>query len=450
MSRFFGTDGVRGVANIPPMDSETVLKLGRALAHVIRRQSGIRHRILIGKDTRVSGYMLETALESGIASMGVDALLVGPLPTPGVAYLTRSMRANAGIMISASHNPFEDNGIKIFGADGFKLSDQAENEIERLLAPGHLDELRASPELIGKAFRIEDAVGRYTVYLKSCVSNPSSFEGLKVVMDLANGAAYKVAPLVFSELGADVIVHAAKPDGRNINDNCGSLHPDAMCELVKKHKAFCGVAYDGDADRLIVSDENGEVIDGDFILALCVKFLKETGKLKGDSVVATSMSNFGLEKFLTNEGVKLLRSDVGDRYVLLKMLENKLNLGGEQSGHVIFLDHNTTGDGILSSLIVISAVLELGKPMSWVKSLFTRMPQVLDSFKVKSKPPFSDLPKVSKALSKIENDLLGKGRVVLRYSGTESKARVMVECEDANLCKKLADELSSVIKAEIG
>lgn len=448
-ARLFGTDGVRGVANVPPMDSETILRLGRALAHVIRRK-GFRHRILIGKDTRVSGYMLETALETGISSMGVDVLLVGPLPTPGVAYMTRSMRADAGIMISASHNPFEDNGIKIFGGDGFKLSDEAENEIERLLQPGHLDELRASPELIGKAFRIEDALGRYTVYLKSTVSNPGVFEGLKVVMDLANGAAYKVAPLVFSELGAEVILHAAKPDGRNINENCGSLHPEQMCELVKKHNAFCGVAYDGDADRLIISDEKGNVVDGDFILALCAKYLKETGKLKNNSIVATSMSNFGLEKYLNSLGINLIRSDVGDRYVLLKMLENNLNLGGEQSGHVIFLDHNTTGDGILSSLFVISALKELDKPMSWVRTLYSPMPQIIESIKVSKKPPFSELVKLTKSLEKIEKELAGQGRVVLRYSGTESKARVMIECVDATKCKNYVSELSNIIKEEIG
>ncbi len=449
MSRLFGTDGIRGVANKPPMDSETALNLGRALAYVIRKQKGVRHRIIIGKDTRISGYMLETALESGISSMGVDTLLIGPLPTPGVAYLTKSMRANAGIMISASHNSFEDNGIKIFGPDGFKLSDEAEDEIEELMQPGKLDSLRAKPELVGKAYRMEDARGRYVVYLKSCLHNPSVFEGLKVVMDTANGAAYKIAPLVFSELGADITVIANNPDGKNINDNCGSLHPEKMCELVKKNKAFCGVAYDGDADRLIISDENGDVVNGDHILALCSKYLKQTGRLNNDSVVATSMSNFGFEKYLKSEGITLHRSDVGDRYVLLKMLEHKLNLGGEQSGHVIFLDHNTTGDGVLSSLLVISAVLDMGKPMSWVQGLFEPTPQILNSFKVKSKPDFSSIDGLDELRAKIDKAVEGKGRVVLRYSGTEAKCRVMVEHEDQELCQKYTDELSDFIISKI-
>jgi phosphoglucosamine mutase len=449
MGKLFGTDGVRGVANLPPMDSETVLKLGRALAHVVRRNEG-RHRILIGKDTRVSGYMLETALESGIASMGVDVLLLGPLPTPGVAFMTRSMRADAGIMISASHNPFEDNGIKFFGPDGFKLDDAAENEIERLLQPGHLDELRASPELIGKAYRIDDAIGRFTVYLKSCVERQSSFEGLKVVLDTANGAAYKVAPLVFSELGMDIITIGDRPDGRNINKDTGSLHPENLGRVVKENGAFCGVAFDGDADRVVFCDENGDVLDGDYILTLCARDLLKRGELRGDSVVGTSMSNLGLEHSLAEVGLNLLRADVGDRHVLSMMRENNLNLGGEQSGHIIYLDHNTTGDGILSSLMVLSALIEANKPMSWVKSLLTKVPQEIKSLRIKNKIPLESIPEVVAALDKNNKRLEGSGRIVLRYSGTERKVRIMVECSDKAVCDEVVEEFSELFSRHLG
>lgn len=449
MGKLFGTDGVRGVANVPPMDSETVLRLGRALAHVVRRRPGIQHRILIGKDTRLSGYMLETALESGISSMGVDVLLLGPLPTPGVAYMTRGMRADAGIMISASHNPFEDNGIKFFGPDGFKLDDAEEEEIERLMEPGHLDELRATPELIGKAYRIDDAVGRYTVYLKSCVERTASFEGIKVVMDTANGAAYKVAPLVFSELGMEVITTGDRPNGKNINLDCGSLHPEHMCRLVREHGAFCGIALDGDADRVVLCDENGEILDGDFILAQCARDLRSQGKLSGSSVVGTSMTNLGLERALGKDEISLLRADVGDRYVLAKMIENGLNLGGEQSGHIIFLDHNTTGDGILSALMVLSSLISEGRPASSIQSLVERVPQRLVSFKVDSKVPFEQLPEVVASVEQNEKRLNNKGRIVLRYSGTESKVRIMVECEEEKLCNDVVDELTSVLKSNL-
>lgn len=448
MAGLFGTDGIRGVANLAPMDSETMLKLGRAIAHVFRRSKG-RHRILIGKDTRISGYMLETALESGIASMGVDVLLVGPLPTPGIAYMTRSMRANAGVVISASHNPYEDNGIKFFAADGFKLADETEAEIERLLEPGHLDELRASPDLIGKAYRIDDAVGRYTVYLKSCVERDLKFDGLKIVLDTANGAAYKVAPLVFSEMGAEVILIGDRPDGKNINAGCGSLYPERISALVREHGAHCGIAFDGDADRVLMCDEKGEVFDGDSLLAILAKDMQERGVLKGQSVVGTVMSNWGLENYLSELGLKLIRSDVGDRHVLASMLEQGVNLGGEQSGHLISLDHNSTGDGILSALLVLSAVVRQGKPLSHYSSLIKRCPQQLLNVKVKEKVPFESIPEVSDVLRSAEKSLSGKGRVLLRYSGTESKARVMVECIDAKLCGKLAREIANVLESKL-
>jgi phosphoglucosamine mutase len=448
MARLFGTDGVRGKANVAPMDSESIMRLGRAAAHVLMRSEG-RHRILIGKDTRLSGYMLEQALASGITSMGVDILICGPLPTPGVAYMTRSMRCDAGVMISASHNPYEDNGIKFFGSDGFKLADATEDEIERLMEPGHLDELRAVPERIGKAVRIEDAIGRYTVYLKSCISKETSFEGFKVVIDSAHGAAYRVAPLVFTELGATIVTLGDRPDGKNINKNCGSLHPEALAKKVVDEGANAGVAFDGDADRVVICDEKGNIFDGDELLAILAFEFMRRGKLKGDAVVATTMSNLGLEVALRQKGIKLHRSDVGDRYVLQEMLKENLTLGGEQSGHLISLDHNTTGDGILSALLVLETAIRSNSPLSAYQSIVTRYPQVLLNVPVARKPPFAELPNVQKALAGAEKSLAGKGRILLRYSGTEQKARVMVECEDESLCKTTAEEMAALIRAEL-
>lgn len=449
MGNLFGTDGVRGVANVAPMDSETVLRLGRAAAYVMRRSAG-RHRVLIGKDTRISGYMLETALCSGITSMGVDVMLVGPLPTPGVAYMTRSMRADAGVMISASHNSYEDNGIKFFGPDGFKLADETENEIERLMEPGHLDELRASPDLVGKAVRIDDARGRYTVFLKNCVERQVSFEGVKVVLDCANGAAYRSAPEVFSELGAVCEVIANKPDGVNINVDCGSTHPERMCRLVREKNADFGIAFDGDADRVIFCDEKGEIFDGDSTLALLGISWKQDGKLKGGAVAGTVMSNYGLEFALRGAGIKLIRSDVGDRQVLLDMQAHGLNLGGEQSGHVIALDHNTTGDGILTALLVLSAVIKSGKRLSDFQSLITRYPQILINVPVKKKPPIDSIGSVQKVMGEMNGKLKDRGRILLRYSGTEAKLRVMVECDDQTLCKNVASALADAVRSEIG
>ncbi len=430
------------------MDSETVLQLGRAIAHVFRRSEG-RHRILIGKDTRVSGYMLETALESGIASMGVDVLVVGPLPTPGIAFMIRSMRAEAGAVISASHNPYEDNGIKFFGADGFKLADETEQEIERLLQPGHLDELRARPDLVGKAFRIEDAIGRYTVYLKSCIERECKLDGLKIVLDSANGAAYRVAPLVFSELGASLITLGDKPDGKNINEGCGSLHPERMAKLVRENGANCGIAFDGDADRVVMCDERGQIFDGDQLVAMLAADFKERGTLKGGGVVGTVMSNFGLEVYLRGCGLSLHRADVGDRYVIQTMRELGMNLGGEQSGHIISLDHNTTGDGILTALLILAYMRRKQRPLSAFSGILERFPQVLINVPVKRKPPLEQLPRVCTALQEAESRLATKGRVLLRYSGTESKARVMVESESSELCRTVAEEVAAVVRAEL-
>lgn len=448
MEKLFGTDGIRGVANIYPMDSETILKLGRAAACVFRKSQG-KHRVLIGKDTRVSGYMLETALESGLSSMGVDVLLVGPLPTPGIAFMTRSMRADAGIVISASHNAYADNGIKFFGPDGFKLADETEAEIERLMDSRELEAMRATPESIGKAFRIEDAIGRYTVFLKSCIERECKLDKLKIVLDTANGAAYKVAPLVFSELGATIIPVGDRPSGKNINENCGSMHPELISKLTVEHKADCGIAFDGDGDRVIICDELGQIFDGDLILALLANDYKNRNLLKGTAVVGTVMSNFGLEVAMRDIGLDFYRSDVGDRYVLAEMLSRGLNLGGEQSGHIISLDHNTTGDGLLVSLLVLAIMVRSGRPLSYYSSLVKRYPQVLINVSVKNKVPFQDKPGIMSCVKNAEKKLAKTGRVLLRYSGTEAKARVMVECEDQKLCNNLAQEIAESIKKEL-
>lgn len=445
--KLFGTDGIRALANVSPMDSETMLQVGRAAAYVFRRSEG-RHRILIGKDTRVSGYMIETALASGFVSMGVDVLLVGPLPTPGIAYMTRSMRADAGVVISASHNSYEDNGVKFFGPDGFKLPDETESEIERLMLPGHLDELRANPDLIGKAYRIEDAIGRYTVYLKACLERDCKFDGLKLVVDAANGAAYRVAPAVYGELGADVIMTGDKPNGMNINDSCGSTCIEHLQELVRENGADLGIAFDGDADRVILVDELGRILDGDLILAALAFDFAERGVLKGGGVVGTTMSNLGLEVALREKGLKLIRAAVGDRYVLAEMINRGMNLGGEQSGHVISLDHNTTGDGILTSLLFLSLALRKKKPISYFQKIITRFPQTITNIKVSQKPPLETLPTLTEAIKQAESELGERGRLVVRYSGTESKLRVMVEAQDEETCRLVTERVLVAAKLE--
>ena len=446
--KIFGTDGVRGVANSFPIDSETVLKLGRASAHVLGREKG-RHRVLIGKDTRISGYMLETALCSGIVSMGVDVYLVGPLPTPGIAYLTKSMLLDAGVVISASHNPFEDNGIKFFGHDGFKLPDSVEAEIETLMFSEEIHNLKADQFGIGKAQRIEDAVGRYVVYLKSCLHRNTSLEGLKVVIDCANGATYKVAPLVFSELGAECIVIGDRPNGKNINHNCGSLHPEELIQTVIREGAHLGVSYDGDGDRVLLCDELGRIFDGDRILLMLADFLLEEGKLKGGGIVGTVMSNLGFEKSVMSRGLKLVRSDVGDRYVLQSMIQHGMNLGGEQSGHIISLDHNTTGDGILSSLLAVELLLRKNKPLSSFYNLFEPYPQVIVNVPVAKKVPFDQIKGFSDLYADETKRLNDRGRILLRYSGTESKARVMVECDDDQLCNLVANNLADALRSSL-
>jgi phosphoglucosamine mutase len=446
---FFGTDGIRGVAGATPLDPETLVRLGKGIAKHFLSQGG-KHRILIGKDTRLSGYMIETSIAAGITAMGGDVLLVGPLPTPGVAYLTKSMRADAGVMISASHNPFEDNGIKIFGSDGFKLDDSVEQELEAYLVPGILDGKAAPPSSIGKATRINDAVGRYTVYLKSAVPREVSFEGMRIGLDCANGAAYVVAPQTFNELGAEVTSRGVSPNGKNINAGFGSLYPEVVKKLVLESNLSMGIALDGDADRCILVDEKGEVLDGDILLAICALDLKKRGLLVGNKVIATVMSNLGLERCLSQQGITLTRTAVGDRYVLEEMLRAGAILGGEQSGHLIFSQYASTGDGILAALMIGEIMIREGKPLSELAKVFTKYPQKLISINVREKPPLESLPEVSKIITAHTQALGKEGRILVRYSGTENKARVMVECERDDLCTQYAREISDALEHAIG
>ncbi len=445
--KLFGTDGIRGIAGSYPMTPELVVKLGKAIGSWCFKSGKHRHKVIIGKDTRLSGYMLETALSAGICAMGVDVLLVGPLPTPGIAFITCSMRADAGVVISASHNPFEDNGIKIFGSNGFKLDDEIEMELEEFIF-SQIDNFGThfiNPKKIGKAFRIDDAVGRYIVYLKSVIPNGMLFDNLKIVVDCANGAAYKVAPAVFEELGASIVAISNNPNGLNINAKCGSLNPQRLQEMVKETKANIGLALDGDADRIIICDENGEVVDGDIILGLCARELKNKGKLAKNTLVATVMSNLGLENFCKEHGIEMLRAKVGDRYVVENMRTNSFNLGGEKSGHIIFMDHSTTGDGILAAMKVIEIMLETGKPLSDLKKIMTLYPQTLLNLKVKAKPPLEQLQHFNHLKSEIEKQLKDRGRILVRYSGTEPQVRIMVEAEDEHDTQKYAQQLADAI-----
>jgi phosphoglucosamine mutase len=449
-NRLFGTDGVRGVANAEPITSETAMRLGRALAHVYKNSSGRHRRILIGKDTRLSGYMVETAMASGICSMGVDVWLVGPLPTPGIAFLTRSMRADAGVVISASHNPFQDNGIKFFSREGFKLEDDTERRIEDLVFDSAaLTGFRASGADIGKAARIDDAIGRYSVFLKSCLPRTLTFESLKIAIDCANGAAYRVGPEVLEELGAEVIPLAVDPDGLNINAGCGAVHPDQLCETVKRTGAHVGVALDGDGDRVMMVDERGELFDGDEVMALLGINLAAAGRLKANTVVATVMSNFGLERALNRAGVKLVRTEVGDPAVVREMRANSFNLGGEQSGHIIFMDHSTTGDGLITALMVLTIMVETGKPLSELRAM-RRVPQVLENVRVRERLPLATMPEVGRLIAAAERQLFGNGRLLVRYSGTEMLARVMVEGEDEAAIVAISREIGGAIRKQAG
>ena len=438
----FGTDGIRGTANTEPMNAETVLRLGQA-AGLLFTRGNHRHRVVIGKDTRLSGYMLEPALVAGFIGAGMDVVLVGPLPTPAIAMLTRSLRADLGVMISASHNTFEDNGIKLFGPDGFKLSDATEAEIERLMDV-NLAPRMASPRKLGRAKRMEDAGGRYIEFAKNTFPRGLRLDGLKIVVDCANGAAYKVAPTVLWELGAEVISVGVSPDGFNINQDCGSTVPNFLRGEVRRHGADLGLALDGDADRLILSDERGSIIDGDQVLALMARSWRAAGRLTGDGIVATVMSNLGLERYLQGEGLTLHRTQVGDRYVMEKMRAGGINIGGEQSGHMILSDYATTGDGLLAALQVLAVLVEQGRPASEVCSVFHRLPQKLRSVRFTGDSPL-DAPNVQAAIAAAEARLSGTGRLLIRKSGTEPVIRVMAEAEDEALVEKIVDELCTVI-----
>ncbi len=447
--RLFGTDGVRGTANIEPMTAEMALQLGRAIAFVFKKEER-RHRIVVGKDTRLSGYMLESAMMAGICSMGVDAIMVGPLPTPGIAFVTQSMRADAGVVISASHNPYQDNGIKFFSRDGLKLPDETELQIERFILDNRDPSHRPTAREVGKAFRVDDAIGRYVVFAKNSFPKDLSLEGLKIALDCANGAAYKVAPVVFSELGAEVVPISVKPDGENINHECGALHPEKVAALVRETGADVGFALDGDGDRCVVVDELGAVLDGDFILALNAISMLREGSLKKKTLVATIMSNSGLEEAIEGAGGRVVRTQVGDRYVVEEMLKEGYNLGGEQSGHVIFFDHTTTGDGVITALQVLKRMVTDGKRLSEYSGIMKNYPQILLNVKVREKKDLTKVASVLKALKDIEEKLRNRGRVFIRYSGTEPLARITIEGEREDEISVMAQKLADVLKKEIG
>jgi phosphoglucosamine mutase len=446
----FGTDGVRGRANVDPMTAEMALALGQAVSHVFRRRGGERHRIIIGKDTRLSGYLFENALVAGMCSMGVDVLQVGPMPTPGMAFLTVDMRCDAGVMISASHNPYQDNGIKFFSHDGFKLPDDIERRIEELIDGDRLTTLCAPAEEVGRAQRIEDATGRYVVFLKKTFPQDLNLEGLRIVLDCANGAAYKVGPTVLQELDAEVFAIGVAPNGRNINEGCGSVSPETLIAKVKELRADVGIALDGDGDRCLLVDEKGNLVDGDALLALAARDMVERRTLRGGAVVATVMSNLGLEHAVERLGLRLVRTAVGDRYVVEEMRAGGYNLGGEQSGHLVFLDHNTTGDGLITALQALACMRRQDQPLSGLVRDVERFPQVLVNVRVAEKRPFDALPTVQATVQRVEKALDGRGRVLLRYSGTESKARVMVEGEDEARVREYAESIAQELRRVLG
>jgi len=447
--KLFGTDGVRGVANIHPMTTEMAMQLGRAAGYVFKKENK-RHRVVIGKDTRLSGYMIENALAAGICSMGVDVLQVGPLPTPGIAFITSSMRADAGVVISASHNPYQDNGIKFFSRDGFKLPDETELEIEELIFSHKIDSLRPTAAEVGKAFRIDDAQGRYVVFLKHAFPRDLDLTGLRIVLDCANGAAYKVAPAVLEELGAEVIRFGISPNGTNINSGCGSLYPNVIAEAVQEYRADLGMALDGDADRVIFVDEFGSEVDGDHIMAICATRMLAEKRLHKNTLVATVMSNMGLDIALRKAGGKVVKTAVGDRYVVEEMRRHGYNLGGEQSGHMIFLDHNTTGDGMISALQLLAIMQQTGKPLSELARVMVALPQVLVNVRVAERRDLKEVPEVQKVIEAAEKKLGSEGRVLVRYSGTEPLLRVMLEGQDKYQVTELAHEIGLAIEKHMG
>ncbi len=458
LPKIFGTDGVRGTANVEPVTAETALKLGRAAAHVFknlerRPRQGNRgkHKIVIGKDTRLSGYLLENAISSGILSMGVDVLFIGPLPTPGVAYVTRSLRADAGIVITASHNPYADNGIKFFRADGYKLDDRIEDEIENLVFSGKIENIRPTADEIGKAVRIDDALGRYIEFAKASFPRGMTLEGLRVAVDCAHGAAYKSTPCVLRELGAEVIVYGHQPDGMNINRDCGSMHPENLCRKVVQHKAHVGIAHDGDADRVLLCDETGALIDGDDIMAIAALDMLAQKTLAEKTLVTTVMSNAGLEAAVKTAGGKVVRTAVGDRNVIEEMLKQGFNFGGEQSGHLIFRNYSSTGDGLVAALQILQIMRAKQSPLSELAKCWRRFPQLVTNVKVREKKPFELLDGLTRLVDQAETELKGQGgRVFLRYSGTEPKARLLLEGRDTRVLEKWSRKICGIIQKQIG
>lgn len=450
--KLFGTDGVRGRANTFPMTVELAMALGRAVGKIFRTHSG-KHRVVIGKDTRLSCYMYESALVAGLCSMGVDTLMLGPLPTPAVAFITKAYRADAGIVISASHNPYYDNGIKFFSPEGFKLPDSWEQEMEDLIAkgPAAFDPYLPKDYEIGKNSRINDADGRYIEFVKATFPRKLSLKGLRIALDCAHGAGYKVAPLVFRELDAEVFVCGNTPNGLNINDGCGALHPELVQKQVIDHRADCGIALDGDADRVIMIDENAQIVDGDAILAICAKDMQQKGLLRNNKLVVTVISNFGFIKAMEALGIEVIKSPVGDRYVVQEMLKADACLGGEPSGHTIFLDHNTTGDGLVSALQVLRIMIESKSKLSeLVAGAFQRYPQISVNVRISSKPPLDMIEGLTKAIQEVEKQLEGAGRVLVRYSGTENICRVMVEGPKRSVIQQFADQIAKIIKKQVG
>ena len=454
--RIFGTDGVRGTANIEPVTAETALKLGRAAGHVFKQLESQsrgrgRHKIVLGKDTRLSGYMLENALSSGILSMGVDVLFIGPLPTPGVAYVTRSLRADAGIVITASHNKYDDNGIKFFRADGYKLADKIEHQIESLVFSGDIENIRPTADEIGKAVRIDDALGRYIEYAKASLPRGITLEGLRIVVDCGHGAAYKSTPCVLRELGAEIIVYGNQPDGKNINKDCGSMHPSLMCQKIWEHRADIGIAHDGDADRVLLCDEKGTLVDGDDIMAIAALDMLAQETLEHKTLVSTVMSNAGLDAAISAAGGTVVRTAVGDKNVIDEMLRHGFNLGGEQSGHIIFRDYSSTGDGLVAALQILRIMRAKEQPLSKLVQCWTRFPQIITNIVVREKRPFEQLDHVGQLLSEAEAELKAQGgRVFLRYSGTEPKARLLVEGRDAATLEKWSRKICDTLKRQVG
>lgn len=452
-NKLFGTDGIRGTSNQYPMTPEVVVKIGQAIGYLIRKKTisspSQANKVVIGKDTRLSGYMIEQALSSGLNSMGIYVQLVGPLPTPGIGYLTRTMRAAAGIVISASHNAYQDNGIKIFGPDGFKLDDSLEKEIERLVFNEDLTKLLPASKEVGRTKRIDDAQGRYIVYAKSAFPLEYTLDGLRIVLDTAHGASYKVAPAIFEELGAEVIHVGNQPNGTNINDKVGALHPSLISQAVVQYRADVGIGLDGDADRVVMIDEKGKLINGDHILAICALHMKKKNQLRHNTLVVTQMSNFGLEKKMNEHGITVIKTNVGDKYVVDEMRRGSFSLGGEQSGHIIFLDQSTTGDGTVAALNVLSVMKETGRKMSELANIFEDVPQVLINCRVSRRVELNNIKGYANFLKEKEELLKNEGRIFIRYSGTEPLIRVLVEGQDKAKITAIAEQLATFLEKEI-